>query len=147
MVDIHHTVYFDAPADQVFAAVSTRDGYANWWNRHVEGDAEPGGEGLRFEFQGQHSAWRTIHREPDRLFEMENILDADGSEWLGTRLRFEITPTDSGCTLRFTHIGWAEPTDFHHHCSYVWGFFLHGLKQYVQTGTGAPMHGDQPIRL
>jgi len=144
---IRHLVEFAAPPERVFPAVSTRDGFAEWWNRKVSGDTELGGQGLTFEFPGSTHTWRTLVREPDRVFEMECLSDTGGPEWVGTRLRFEIDPTDQGCTLRFNHIDWREATEFHGHCSYVWTFFLRGLKRWIEDGVGSPAYGDQPITI
>ena len=40
---IAHRVGIKAPADKVYAALTTLDGLAGWWTRDTTGRAQPGG--------------------------------------------------------------------------------------------------------
>ena len=43
MADIRHRVGIAAPQAQVYGALTTKDGIAQWWTRDVRGDASLGG--------------------------------------------------------------------------------------------------------
>lgn len=143
MPNIRHVVDFEAPADTVFELVSSREGFSQWWSMRVEGDSALGGEGLTFEFpSGSSHRWMTLELG-DSVFEMECLDDTGGPEWIGTRLRFEVKPTEGGSQLRFQHLDWRNATDFFGHCNFTWGFFLMGLKTLAEGGEGRPAFGRQ----
>ena len=51
MPDIRNRVGVNAPIEDVYDAIATREGVAEWWTTTVEGDARIGGE-LAFFFGG-----------------------------------------------------------------------------------------------
>jgi len=63
-------------------------------------------------------------------------------EWVGTTLTFDLSPTDDGTAVLFTHADWRDPSEFMAHCSARWAYFLLSLKAFVETGTGTPFPED-----
>jgi uncharacterized protein YndB with AHSA1/START domain len=49
MLDILHRVGVTSDPEDVYAALTTVDGLANWWTKDTDGDGEVGGV-LRFRF-------------------------------------------------------------------------------------------------
>jgi hypothetical protein len=47
--------------------------------------------------------------------------------------------------LLFTHAGWREPSEFMHHCSTKWAYFLLGLKRSFEGGMATPYPDDMAI--
>lgn len=143
MVDILHRIGIrDASVDEVFTTLTTIEGLSRWWTTTTSGDAEPGGSILfRFEpgdirvrvkeaVPGERVVW-TVEQEP--------------AEWDGTTIRFDLRQEDGWAILLFAHEGWAQPSEFMHHCSTKWATFLLSIKQLVETGTGAPAPRDVQI--
>ena len=67
MPDIRNRVGVNAPIEEVYEAIATRQGLAQWWTHDVEGDDEVGGR-LDFRFGG-----------PDRVAVME-VVEVDPAE-------------------------------------------------------------------
>ena len=64
------------------------------------------------------------------------------SDWIGTKVSFELAQDDGFTTILFKHQGWKEPIEFMHHCSTKWALFLMSMKSLVETGNGAPYPND-----
>lgn len=140
MVDILHRIGITAPRDEVYAALTERERLAAWWTTDTRGDGEPGGT-LAFRFgeaggfdmkvldaaTGEHVLWEVV----------------DGpQEWIGTRVRWDLSTAGEYTIVLFKHEGWREQVEFMHHCSTRWATYLMSLKELVETGTGAP-HPDE----
>jgi uncharacterized protein YndB with AHSA1/START domain len=146
MVDILHSVGVTKPVTEVYTALSTLDGLAGWWTEETTGDPRPGGL-VRFRFPGAPAPggfdMSVLEAVPDKLVLWEV---ADGpQEWIGTRVRFDLSEDEGWTTLMFQHAGWAEPVDFMYHCSTKWATFLLSLKSSVETGAGRPAPRDLKI--
>lgn len=143
MPDILHAVGVKASPDAVYDALTTLKGLAAWWTTDTTGDAGTNGT-IKFRF-GDKS---TVHAKVEALKRGElvlwEVLDAQ-PEWVGTKIRFELSH-DKGVTLvLFKHEGWKEQTRFMHHCSTKWAVFLLSLKALLETGAGSPFPHDTQI--
>ena len=64
-------------------------------------------------------------------------VDGD-KEWVGTELTFELEKRENGTFLKFSHLNWAEESEFYGFCNHHWGRFLDSLKSLCETGRGNP---------
>jgi hypothetical protein len=64
----------------------------------------------------------------------------DKKEWVGTTIRFDLTPTAAGGTeVRFSHVGLQPQVECYGVCEVAWGEYILGsLKERIETGTGRP---------
>lgn len=63
----------------------------------------------------------------------------DTDEWTDTEIRFEISQTEAGTTVTFTHDGLAPTVECYDACSNAWGLHVGGsLRNLITTGTGRP---------
>jgi uncharacterized protein YndB with AHSA1/START domain len=139
MVDILHRVGVQATPDKVYAALTTLDGLAGWWTTDVSGEGA-----LEFRF-GEVGGFdmKVVDLQPDTRVEWEVI---DGpAEWVGTTVTFDLGQDGPWTIVRFAQSGWREPVEFMSHCSTKWATFLMSLKEFVETGTGAPHPRDVQI--
>src|SRR5579871_1860952 len=105
MADIRHRVGVVAPEADVFNAVATRDGLAQWWTRDVRGEAGQGGR-LAFYFAGAEpsAVMEVVEATPN-----ERVLwrCAEGpAELLGTTISFDFTSPNHApgeTVLLYTH--------------------------------------------
>ena len=142
MVDILHRIGVTSSIDEVYAALTTVDGLANWWTLDADGDGNVGGV-LRFRFEPGGFDMKVLDTQPGRLVLWEVI---DGpEEWIGTRIRFELKQEDRYAVVLFRHEGWREPVEFMYHCSTKWATFLMSMKRLVETGKGEPAPHDVQI--
>ena len=144
MPDIRHHVGINAPRSDVYAALATREGLAQWWTTSTEGESRPG-ENLTFRFgQPEPSAvMKVLELIPDTRVRWQCVVGPD--EWLDTILTFELKPNGEETLIAFTHGDWREPVDFMGHCSTKWAYFLLGLKAGLEGGKATPWPHDMSI--
>lgn len=146
--DYQAMVLFNASPEAVFDALTTVTGLASWWTA-VTGSGSEGGE-LRFVFTG------AAHVEGLMLAEEPLLIRVDTArrpsevrwtvrecvllpDWVGTSLRFELAPRESGgCELRFRHQGLTPRLENYAAYSSAWEDHLASLHDYVETGHGHP---------
>jgi uncharacterized protein YndB with AHSA1/START domain len=142
MPDILHRIATKAttPAD-VLPALTTIDGLAAWWTTDTQGDADVDGV-IQFRFVPGGFDMRVLEIKPDQVrWEV-----ADGpEEWKGTTITFDLEQDGEYTVLLFKHEGWREQVEFMNHCSTKWASYLLSLKEYVETGKGAPSPNDYQI--
>jgi uncharacterized protein YndB with AHSA1/START domain len=137
MVDLHHHIAINAPAETVFAAVATQDGMRGWWTRDTILDPKAGGH-AEFGFNRRGNVFRMtiVEHAPPHRFRM--TCQGDPPDWAGTTLTWQIDPAAEGVMLSFVHAGWRDQTDFCASCNSMWGRLMFRLKEFAETGTPAP---------
>jgi uncharacterized protein YndB with AHSA1/START domain len=140
-------VAVDATPAQAFAAINDVRG---WWSQDVDGRTDA--IGAEFDYRGNQDG-RNVHRARIRVAELVpdervvwRVVDnwmsfvEDQSEWTGTSIVFEISPTESGSQIRFRHLGLVPAYECYDVCWDAWTFFLQdSLRALLATGAGRPM--------
>lgn len=131
---------------KLYEAITTAKGLASWWTDQIELYPQLGGTAT-FRFQkdvyvvmkigklvpGKTVVWKCV----EQYFPMKGTEKTD--EWVGTTVRFEILENKDGTTmLTFIHEGLIEDLFCYESCKKAWDEFLESLKNYLETGTGAP---------
>ena len=149
------TFTVDQSPAQAFAAITNVRG---WWSGEIEGPTDEPGATFTYRYAD-------IHRSTQQITELVpgrrvawHVVDAyldfveDKSEWTGTDITFDITPTSSGSPggmgggcppcqteVRFTHVGLAPDVECFDSCSNAWGFYINGsLRNLIASGQGEP---------
>jgi uncharacterized protein YndB with AHSA1/START domain len=136
MAEIRHLVVIDAPVGRVYKAVTEQPGIAGWWT--PQSVLEPiVGSIAEFNFGDRYRNRMRVTKLVENQRAQWECLEGD-QEWVGTTYDFELEPRDDQTLLRFTHGGWRAVTDFFAHCNYNWGYYIHSLKRYCETGVGHP---------
>ena len=136
MPDILHDFPVSAPASRVFEAVSTPAGLDRWWTITSSGEPQLGTEyaldfGPEYQWRARVSAC-----EPDRLFELE-LTDAM-DDWMGTRVRFELTESNGTTQVKFAHRLWPGATEHYRVSTFCWAMYLRLMKRNVEHGEFVP---------
>ena len=64
----------------------------------------------------------------------------DQSEWKDTRIVFDISRSEDGTQVRFSHLGLVPAYECFDVCSNAWSFFIQdSLRRLITTGSGRPM--------
>jgi uncharacterized protein YndB with AHSA1/START domain len=144
MVDIRHKVGVEttSPHD-VYAALTTIDGLSGWWTNETAGDAAKGGV-VKFRFGGKGGCDVAVLEAVPNERVLWQVVDGP-SEWIDTKVAFDLEQVDGYTKVMFTHADWREPGEFMHHCSTKWATFLLSLKAMVETGSGTPSPHDVRI--
>jgi uncharacterized protein YndB with AHSA1/START domain len=147
MVDILHRVGIKASLDEVYQALATREGVADWWTTNTQGQSKIGGL-LKFRFNSDGKEiggfdMKVLELQPDRRV-LWQVVEGP-AEWIGTKISFDLKQEGDYSIVLFNHQGWNEPVEFMHHCSTKWAIFLMSLKSLVETGKGNPSPDDVRI--
>jgi uncharacterized protein YndB with AHSA1/START domain len=125
--------------DDVYRALTTREGLSGWWTEDVQGESKVGGV-IQFRFGAGGFDMKVLELQPAKRVLWEVV--AGPEEWIGTKVSFDLKQADDWSIVLFKHQGWKEPVEFMHHCSTKWGVFLISLKSLLETGKGAPAPND-----
>jgi uncharacterized protein YndB with AHSA1/START domain len=128
--------------DEVFAAITNVRG---WWSGEIEGSTDALGAEFTYRYQEVHrSKQRITEFVPGRRI-VWHVVDgylgfvADKEEWTGTDITFDISPSNDGTEVRFTHVGLVPEGECFESCSSAWGFYLNNsLRDLITTGKGEP---------
>jgi uncharacterized protein YndB with AHSA1/START domain len=143
MVDILHRVGVRSSSpDDVYEALTTRDGLSAWWASNTQGEGDVGGV-LQFRFEAGGIDMKVLELDPAKRV-LWQVVDGP-EEWVGTTVSWELKQEGDYTIVLFKHQGWGEPVEFMHHCSTRWGVFLMSLKSLLETGEGAPEPRDIKI--
>src|SRR5262249_54305253 len=143
MPDIVHRIAVKSSPRDTYRVLTTRDGLAGWWTTDTQGDCNVGGV-IHFRFGDHgHIDMKVIELDPARRVLWQVV--GGPSEWMGTKVGFELAPDDDFTAVRFKHQGWKEGSEFLPHCSTKWATFLMSIKSLLETGKGAPYPNDVHI--
>lgn len=130
--NITHYLQINGSASGVFDIITTPRGLDSWWTKHSQGRAEPGTlYDLDF---GNHLVWQAQVTEMVPLKEFELTMTKCPPDWMGTSVRFELSPLQEKVQLRFFHKGWALSNDHYFISNYCWAMYLRILKRHVEFG-------------
>jgi uncharacterized protein YndB with AHSA1/START domain len=142
MSDYTASFTVDRSPEEVFDAINDVRG---WWGEDVEGSNDHVGDEFTYRVQDIHySKLRVIELVPNQKvvwLVLENHMNfvEDQSEWVGTKIDFEIVRTGDQTQVRFTHVGLIPQHECFEICSDAWGSLLsHSLPSRITTGTGHP---------
>jgi uncharacterized protein YndB with AHSA1/START domain len=144
MVDIVHRIAAkDASPEQTYDALATLEGLSRWWTENTTGTTDVGGR-ISFKFENGDFEMEVAELEKGERVLWE-VVGGSAPEWIGTKIHWDLKTEGDHTVVLFKHEGWREPVEFMHHCSTKWGSFLMSLKQYLETGAGAPWPHDVHI--
>lgn len=136
------TVLVNQSPKEVFNAINNVRG---WWSEDIEGRTDKLGEVFNYHFKDIHRCEiRIAEMIPDQKvvwFVEDNDFNfvQDKSEWIGTKIVFEIAKQDNMTQIVFTHIGLVPEYECYNVCHDAWtGFIQNSLKDLIVTGKGQP---------
>lgn len=142
MPDIMHTLKIQTPLDRAYQAIATTEGIRNWWTRDASLDPVVGGAG-EFGFYGRRFVVKVTIDELEPQARM--TWRVTNSAWPGDVIEFDLKPEAGHTRLAFAHRGYAEADRQYASATTRWGFYLLSLKQYLESGKGAPNPDDMDL--
>lgn len=87
---------------------------------------------------GPDYLWRAVvtRSMPGEAFELR-LTQAD-SDWTGTLVGFDLSPSASGTQVRFSHRGWPEANEHYRTSCHCWALYLRILRRYLEFGETVP---------
>ena len=148
MADILHRVGIKSSLDEVYKALTTREGLAAWWTINTQGESNKVGGVIHFHFSVDGKEIGFFDMKVLELHPAKRVLwqVVDGpKEWISTKISWELKQEGDYSIVLFKHQDWKEPVEFMHHCSTKWAIYLMSLKSLVETGKGSPNPNDTNI--
>ncbi len=144
----HRIISVNASPEKVYQALTS--GYENWWTSTHGKCFNELGDQIKFTFSPNVSFWTMEAKtlKPNKLVELECVdayhlidskPDASQTEWLGTKMVWNIEADEDQTTVHFTHNGLTPNLHCYEVCETGWDmFFVESLKAYLNTGVGSP---------
>jgi hypothetical protein len=130
---------------EVSAAI---DRVTAWWSAYVTGDTSGAGRTFSVRFSEDASETFVDFRVAEHVAGRRIVWEvtdcylpwlADKTEWTGTSVIFDLSPTGRGTMIDFAHKGLVPQVECYASCVKGWDQYILGsLRQFVETGTGRP---------
>jgi len=140
--DFTTTIVVDQSSKQVFDAINNVRG---WWSEEIEGGTEKLNDIFLYHYKDVHmSKMKLIEVDPNKKvvwLVLDNYFSfiKDETEWVGTKVIFEIVEKDGKTQLRFTHYGLTPQYECYDICNEGWtNYIRNSLYKLITTGKGAP---------
>lgn len=140
--DFTTTLVVDQTPEEVFNAINNVRG---WWSEEIEGSTTNINDVFTYHYEDIHRCKvKLIEVVPDKKV-VWKILDnhfsftKDKTEWIDTKVSFEISGQGDKTQLVFTHIGLVPEYECYEACHQGWTHYIqNSLNNLIQTGKGQP---------
>ncbi|CAL1519403.1 SRPBCC domain-containing protein [Chitinophaga sp. MM2321] len=146
--DFTTTIMVDQSPQEVFNAVNNVRG---WWSEEIEGSTDKLNEEFLYHYEDVHRCkMRIIEFVPNEKvvwLVLDNYFQftKDKSEWIGTKVSFEISRQDNKTQLRFTHLGLVPEYECFDICKNAWTQYIQqSLFSLITKGKGQPNSTGHP---
>jgi len=140
--DFTSSILVDQTPAAAFKAVKN---FRAWWSEEIEGKTDQLNETFFYHYKDVHlSKIKLIELIPDKklvyqVVENEFNFVKDKTEWVGTKLIFEITLEGNKTKIVFTHEGLVPTYECYNVCHDAWSGYIQGsLRSLITTGKGKP---------
>jgi hypothetical protein len=146
--DFTTTILVDQSPEEVFNAISNVRG---WWSEEIEGGTEKLNDEFNYHYEDIHSCKMKLTEVVPGKKVVWLVLDnyfkftKDKSEWIGTKIIFDISEKDNKTQLIFTHQGLVPEYECFDICKNAWTTYIQSsLRNLITTGKGQPNGKDKP---
>ena len=142
MQDFSTIISVDETPAEVFNAAKNVRG---WWSEEIEGGTENLNDEFLYHYKDVHICkMKLVEVVPNKKIVwpvMDNHFSftSDKSEWVNTKIIFEISEKDGKTQLRFIHEGLVPYYECYQVCFDAWTSYIQGsLQNLIVTGKGKP---------
>ena len=132
--------------EEVFNAINNVRG---WWSQEIDGETDKLGAVFAYQFKDIHRCQlKIVEFIPNQkvvwqVLENHFNFTEDRTEWVGTKITFEISQRSGKTEIRFTHVGLVPQYECYNACSDGWRTYINGsLRKLITTGAGQPNVGE-----
>ncbi|MGN6568357.1 MAG: SRPBCC family protein [Flavipsychrobacter sp.] len=144
--DFTSTILVDKSPTEAFAAIKN---FRGWWSEDIEGETDKLGATFFYHYKDVHlSKIKLIEEVPGKklvyqVIDNEFSFTKDKTEWINTKLIFDLTAKGKQTEVHFTHEGLTSQYECYNVCHDAWtGFIQKSLKDFINTGKGQPNPKD-----
>lgn len=124
--------------------------FRGWWSEDIEGNTDQLNETFFYHYKDIHLCRIKLIEEVPGKKLVYQVIDnefnfiTDQSEWVNTKLIFEIETTGATTNVTFTHEGLVPEYECYQVCNDAWtGYITTSLKNFIETGKGSPNPKDK----
>ena len=134
------------------ANVSPREAFekisrvSEWWGKNFEGKSQQPNDVFTVRFpSGDMYTAKVAEMLPDTKITWEFIDAYQGwvenpTEWVGTKIIWEVTPQKDGVEVKMTHVGLASKLECFSECTKGWNYLMQeSLLKFLSEGKGHPV--------
>lgn len=132
--------------NEAFIAIKN---FKKWWSEDIEGETDKLGETFFYHYKDVHLCKiKLVEKIPNeklvyQVMANEFNFTKDKSEWVNTKLVFDISTEGTETKVKFTHEGLVPEYECYNVCHDAWtGFIQNSLKNLIVTGKGQPNPKD-----
>ena len=136
------TIVVDKDNTEVFNSIKN---FRAWWSEEIEGDTDKLGETFFYHYKDVHLCKiKLIEMIADKklvylVIDNEFNFTKDKTEWVNTKLIFDLANENGKTKMVFTHEGLIPANECYNICNDAWTSYIQGsLKNLIETGTGKP---------
>ena len=146
--DFTTTIFVDQTPNEAFNAINNVRG---WWSEEIEGSTDKLNDEFKYHYQDVHSCkMRLTEVIPDKkvvwlVLENHFKFTEDKTEWIGTKIIFDISEKENQTQIKFTHQGLVPEYECFEICRDAWTSYIqNSLKNLITTGQGQPNSLENP---
>lgn len=133
--NIKHLLSINASVAQIHVALTTATGIRNWWTDNADLDETRGI--FRFHYGQTVETTVKVVLLKDALISWK-VMTSFRPEQIGTSISFALQAKGDTTLLHFSQSGFEQEDDIFALMNMGWAYYLVSLKQYLETGKGAP---------
>jgi hypothetical protein len=144
--DFTATILVDQTPDATFNAITNISG---WWSENIEGSTDKLNDEFTYHYKDIHYCKLKLVelvRDQKLIWLVLNNyfkFTEDKSEWIGTKLVFEILQKGNQTAIKFTHEGLVPQYECYEICREAWANYIQdSLYSLIATGKGQPSAKD-----
>ena len=141
------TIFADATPEKAYSAIKD---FRAWWSEDIEGPTDKLNEEFFYHYKDIHLCkMKLIEVDENKklvyqVLENEFNFINDKTEWVGTKLIFEITTEENKTKVKFTHEGLVPDCECYEVCNDAWtGYIKNSLYKLITFGKGEPNPKDK----
>ena len=140
--DFTTTILVDQSPKEALAAIKN---FRGWWSEAIEGGTDELNDEFTYHYKDIHYCkLKLVELVPDQRvvwLVLDNYFKftKDKSEWIGTKLVFDISQKGGQTEIRFTHEGLVPQYECYEICREAWtDYITDSLFSLITTGKGQP---------
>jgi hypothetical protein len=133
----------DKTPQEAFNAITN---FRAWWSEDIRGRTNILNEVFLYQYKDIHLCKLKLIEEVQDKKLVYQVLDnqfsvftKDRTEWINTKLVFDISDEGGKTKIKFTHIGLVPEYECYEVCNIAWSTFINqSLRNLIATGQGQP---------
>ena len=136
------TIIVDKDISSAFNSITN---FRAWWSEEIVGNTDKVGETFFYHYKDVHLCKiKLIEMVADKklvyqVIDNEFSFTKDKTEWINTKLIFDLSTEVGKTQIVFTHEGLVPEYECYNVCNDAWTSYIQGsLRNLIETGTGKP---------